>query len=340
MGYRARLWVWSVFVWVVCGFGWAAGCGQEPAGPAASSGSVVVRPLLPADDPSEAVARVNGQPISRQRLEAAHQRAAPGTSKAQTLRALIDLELLTQEAARLGLDQLPSALDFKHTAAIQRLLEDTIERPISTETLPPELPAQAYEGFSLDIFEPELVSASHLLIELPEAAQTPERVAQARAFAQTLRDQILARSALSLPTAADLDAVAAFANLSGWTVRAEHGFSFPARPIAPMPGAQPRFPAVVQPFADAAFALTPQAPLSEPVVTTFGVHLILLIDRRPDLRPAFEAARDDIAQKLITAQRRITTQQLLKRLSDQTPIRLDEEPLNALAKRLFGTSAN
>jgi hypothetical protein len=285
------------------------------------------------------VARVNGQPISRARLEAALRRAPPGTTPAQALRALLDLEVLTQAAVAAGLDARPEARDLRDNAALQRMLEQDIEQPISLAAIPPDLPRQAYDNFSLDLFEPELATTSHILIELPEAAQSPARLAAAVAAAQALRAHLL--SAAPSPTAltaTDLNRAAALHNLLGWTTRAEHNITFPPKPIPPLPGAMPRFPSVVQPFADATARLTPQQPLSEPTVTSFGVHLILLTERRPDLRPAFEVARADIAQKLILAQRRITAKRNVDALAEGADIRLNDEPLEALAQRLFGTS--
>ena len=52
----------------------------------------------------------------------------------------------------------------------------------------------------------------------------------------------------------------------------------------------PRVGAMVEPFARAAFALKPYQ-LSEPVVTEFGVHLILAVDHKPGKDVKFEDVR-------------------------------------------------
>ncbi len=55
---------------------------------------------------------------------------------------------------------------------------------------------------------------------------------------------------------------------------------------------------MVQPFADAAFAIEPGSVGPDPVESEFGWHVIKVFDKRRQPAPSFEESRGEIEQQL------------------------------------------
>jgi peptidyl-prolyl cis-trans isomerase C len=156
--------------------------------------------------------------------------------------------------------------------------------------------------------QPERVAASHILFDVKR--HTPE---EARRLAEQARARILA--------GADFNAVAKEvsedpsagqnAGKLGWFTRAEMD---PA-------------------FASAAFALKQNGDVSEPVLSSFGWHLIKLEDRRAAAPRPFEEVRDlilaEVRKKYVDEQREAA----LASIRDDPNVKLDREAIDALYVR-------
>ena len=286
---------------------------------------------------AEVIARVNGHPITRARFEAALAKSDAGTSRQATLDALIDLELLAQAAIERGLDDQPQLIQRKKQATVQRLLAEAIEAPTRAEALPADLVRSAYDQFALDVFEPELVTASHLILELPKAEQTPEKLAAARALAADFIEELRALPSPIDPKALDL--LQAAATLRGYLVEVDQSLTFPRHPLRSVDGQPPRFQAMVEPFASAAFELSEAHRISDPVTSEFGVHIILFLGRRAEVRPPFESVKAAITDKLVRAARHRLYNELMGSLEAKASIAIDEAPLEEMARQLFQQKA-
>jgi parvulin-like peptidyl-prolyl isomerase len=73
------------------------------------------------------------------------------------------------------------------------------------------------------------------------------------------------------------------------------------------------------PFEEAAFALTRERPLSAPVRTEFGVHLIRLDDRREPRTPTYEESRVEIGRRLAVEYADTLALRTAERIRDTTP---------------------
>ncbi len=129
---------------------------------------------------------------------------------------------------------------------------------------------------------PELLQVSHLLIQLPQTAtdadvaEVTEQLSEARA---RLMDLGRPPAAFDLHEEAErLQDIVADRVPDEDDVRVETHFSFPRVPSGPARWSGVE--SVVQEFAEAAWPLQPQE-LSEPVRTSFGMHLILAEHRTP-----------------------------------------------------------
>ncbi len=276
----------------------------------------------------EPIARVGGAIITDTQLDAAMRRAPQGTDRAVVLRNIIEQEVLAREAERRGFDTQPRVLLIKRRAMVQRLLEELLEQEIRPELISDEVLKNAYESFSIEFFVPEMVTASHLLLMLDEEHQTPDRLEKVRALAETLRATLG-----PTPTVDDLRHAARHAALLGYPATADANLTFPRHEIAPLAGEPVRYRAMVEPFAAAAFSLSKEAPLSGPITTQFGVHLVLFHARAPTSRPPFEAVKDRIRQDLTHRARRARLEHLFGDLQKELSIETDSAPIETMAGR-------
>jgi len=278
------------------------------------------RALLP-EPPGEVVARVDGEPITRAQVEAALARAPEGTSPEEALASLIQLHVVSEKARAHELDALPEARVARHRALVQRLLEEQVES-VTAEQIDDAAIREAYDRFAVDFFEPELVTASPL-------------VEQARALATEIEAAL--RALDRTPTADDMDRIGRLANLRGMlTVQVDHDLTFPRRPIPTTGHEKPRYQAVVEPFADAAFALDADDPISPPVLSPFGVHVVVFRERTDGERPPLDEVREEIRQALLERARVQTIEALMRQLRTSARIEVDEAAIQEQGARQSG----
>ncbi len=320
----------------------AKGCKVQPP-PAAAESRPPQRPLstqekktLAAQD-NTPIVRVEGKAVPRWMFaNALHDRLA-GKSPSEeelhqiedkTIDNLVGMELLSSEAARLGLaageagGQLrlaiversyksPEAFNqslaeagmtrqqyadlWRQQAAVNRLVDEKIKPGVIVTKQELE---QMYQEEKKSFQRPPRVRASHILIKVDEKATEQERAAT-REKAERLRSQLrqgadfaaLAREHSACPSAhqgGDL----------GWFDR---GKMDPA-------------------FSEATFALAKDA-LSDVVATSFGYHIIL----KTDERPAGPASLDEVRGELTEAIRKAKTKVALDRYLAELRTRADIE---------------
>ncbi|MEO1275818.1 MAG: peptidylprolyl isomerase, partial [Pseudomonadota bacterium] len=187
---------------------------------------------------------------------------------------LIDQTLLADKALEEGISDRAS-VQFQLENQMRAVLAEAYMRAAVEERVNEEAIRAEYDARYADV-EPETeVRAAHILVETEE---------QAAALKE------------------ELDGGADFAALA-----AEHGTDGTAQRGGDLGYFVKND--MVQPFAEAAFALEPGT-VSDPVQTQFGWHLISLMDKRPRAAPAFEAVAGEIAQELVQEAQRAVVAEL------------------------------
>jgi len=314
----------------------AAGAASEQLGP---DGLPLVSGKEPLPEPLPRVAaEVNGQPILVTSVTlVADVEHAEGDSPAEqrawayrkALQGLVVRELLFQEALRRGLEADSKTVAAAYDQARLNYKDDGVwagfleQQGMTEEQFRTELrlqqtvnvlmrdlvkavpqaatveQARRYYDENPEQFETgERLRASHILLRVRNQADPAEQ--------QAARDRIE-----SLRT--EIEAGAAFAALA-----AEHsedaGSSgkggelqmFTSRDMAPA-------------FSDAAFALKP-GELSQPVVTPFGLHLILLHERLPSERRTFESVEQPLRAHVAQVMRQQAIQVVVAELRERATI--------------------
>lgn len=260
-----------------------AGCQQEEAPEQAAGRS-------PA---GEAVAHVNGEPISKRMFEfhLAHRTGgqahlAQPEQREELLKELIDMTLLAQEAAREGLtddEEVAARLENVRSAVLaQALVEDMLQQQPDDAAIQAEYD-QRFGGEQQVEYH-----ARHILVE----------------------DKAKAEALI-----AKLDKGADFAKL------AEENSTGPTGPNGGDLGwFQPQ--QMVPPFAEAVQKLEPGSYGQAPVETQFGWHVIKLEETRPVAPPPLDEVREQLAAVL--QQQRVETH--LADLRKQADVRMMEQP--------------
>jgi len=147
------------------------------------------------------------------------------------------------------------------------------------ETIDEDTLRQRFEDQSGRFLTPEARLASHILIEVSPTADEAE-IATARERAQALYDRLMAGEEFA-ELAREFSEDQGSASSGGDLDWVEPGF-------------------MVEAFENALYELSMDAPVSEPVQTGFGWHLIQLRDIRPAEGMSFEEARETLEAELIT----------------------------------------
>ncbi len=245
--------------------------------------------LAPVDE-KDAVAIVNGRPISRKELEYVKAEIARGNPRAnldipedKLVEELVNRELLRQQAIQQQLPKRPEVaarLRYTERAVLaQATVADYLkQKPITEEQLRAE-----YDRLVGQMKQQEF-KARHILVKTKEEAEEIiEQLDQGKDFAELAKKYSIGPSAKS---GGDL----------GWFV--------PQR--------------MVKPFADAVVALQDGQYTKEPVKTQFGWHVILREESREKTPPPFEKVKPQIEQML----RRKLVQQYIQDLKQKADVKL------------------
>ncbi len=200
----------------------------------------------------------------------------------------------------------------------QKWLKHNIEDKFVADQIPPEFIQQAIDAYAFDTGHPALVTASHILIK-PSNNTTAEQRIEAL---NSARQRMIEAKAFSNE---DLSAEAVRLIRAGFVVDLNVDLTFPRYPIPDFMGESLGYNAMVEPFAEAAFALNEKSPLSGVVETQFGHHIVLFQKRTEEKKPKFEDVKDVIIARILGIGRRTGTLQSLDNLMREAKIEFYNE---------------
>jgi hypothetical protein len=280
------------------------------------------QPAAPAGD----AATVNGQPISEAAVQRALRRVPPdkqAEARPEILNYLIDNTLVDQYLLQVRIEVPQKELDDR----VQQIREElkkanqTFEKmlqelAITEQDLRTQLAAELrWERFAAgqandqvvrelfdknpEMFDGSMVRARHIL--LTAAAGDAQAAEQAKARLTQFKQQVeeaAAAEAAKQPASAD--------NVTREKARGralEESFAALARKESACPSKEqggdigwfPRAGSMVEPFARAAFALKP-GEMSDVIASPFGVHVILVTDRRPGKETKFDDVKEVVKE--------------------------------------------
>lgn len=299
---------WNFVRWtgIVLAAAWACGPGCLALAGEAKSGGKAGKPTRP-EAAAAVVATVDGQPVRADEVRAILDESLRGRKvaegaqpavEAQALQTAIDRRLvaraLDRDKAFASESQVKTAMEALKERYQQQgstladwlkengLSEEALQRQVAwrigwrkflNRRVTDEALEKYFAAHRRD-FDGSEVRASHILLKPPEPA-TDEVVKKLLEQARKLRKEILAGG-------------------TTFAEAAEKHSAGPSRKQGGDLGFMPRRGAMVEPFAQTAFALK-KGEISEPVVTTFGVHLIQCTDIRPGEKK-FADVRSDLVE--------------------------------------------
>lgn len=301
--------------------------------------------LQNAAQPARVVAKVNGQPIPADALARQLQPPHAPRSRGEVLDELIVSELLFKDALAEGYGDDASIQTTYKQRMVQRMIHDKVLAPNAPERIP-EADARAYYNANSVLYNtPELRRVDHILIGPSDSfgdprdpkTTVPKAVFdQARDASKQLHQEL---TALPQPVSAEtLKATAERWNAKlpdTLNVTVDVGIRTPKRDFG-TPGKPGFLPATVEPFADAAFAITPEQP-SDPVDTMFGTHVIFVREVTPTSTIPFSEASANIRAFLSQQRQRQAMQDLVKRLMASSEVLVDA---SLIGKLKAGGSSN
>jgi peptidyl-prolyl cis-trans isomerase C len=239
---------------------------QDAAAPAPDAAA----PAQP--DPAAVVATVGGEAITEADLSFAAEdlgqelaNIPPEDRRAFLVTVLIDMKVMAQAGRQAGLDQTDI---FKQR---QRYLEDRALRrayfsDVIAATVTEETVRAAYDQFLTTFVPQEEVHARHILVATKEEAEAVKA---------------------ELATGKAFEVIAMEKSLDPGGAQNGGDLGFFTRGM------------MVQPFEDAAFALTEPGQISDPIETQFGWHIIKLEEKRQSAPPAFEELAQQLQQQVL-----------------------------------------
>lgn len=291
-------------------------------------------PVLAALD-SSAVARVADVSIGADQIAriALAQHLPPGEAREQ---AIHDALLATEARAR-GLDADPR-VDLATSGILARVLVQDIEAraeaqgPVTDAELD-EITARRW----MELDRPDAARTVHAVVTLKKDA-TPDARARAAALAESIRKSIAPAAEIAQRTeppkqqgGPEDEAVAAFRTAAKAVPKGD--LEVRIEPLSPVvadgrtltPGMQ-----LERPFAQAALALAHRGDTSPVIETSYGFHVILLLERVPGFTMPREERRQKLRDEAITLRAVREKESLLARLRPSASISKNTDAILAL----------
>ncbi len=189
-------------------------------------------------------------------------------------------------------------------------LKKEIEDVYSPETLEDSFIQEAIDAYAFKSGSPSLVTASHLLLHEDGMTTQQERI---DALNQ-VRDEMIAKGDYSNEA---LSYHAQRLIRAGFKADMNADLTFPKRPMKAFMQEQLNYPAVVDEFADAAFALSKDNRLSPVTKTEFGYHIILFTSKTEEKKASLEKDRAFMTDQIVRQGRLLATEYGLNALMNQ-----------------------
>lgn len=280
---------------------------QTPAPPPARIGITAAKPAVTAPvPPDKVVLTVGDEKLTAGEFEQLVdvlpeqvRAAARGPSKRQFAEQLVRIKIMSQEAVKRKIDEIP-AVQRQLELQREQLLANALFQDMTANAKVDDLTARQY--FEQHKSEYESVHARHILIrakgsQLPLAAGKKDLTEEeALAKAQEIRKKLLAGEDFAALAKAESDDAGSGAK-GGDLGSFKHG-------------------QMVSEFEQAAFSL-PVGQISEPVKTKYGYHLIQVQQHETK---SFEEAKPDLEKKI----RPELARSALENLQKQVPVTVDD----------------
>lgn len=189
-------------------------------------------------------------------------------------------------------------------------LKKEIEDVYSPETLDDSLIQEAIDAYAFKSGSPSLVTASHLLLHEDGMTTPEERIAALN----QVRNEIIAKGDYSNEA---LSYHAQRLIRAGFKADMNADLTFPKRPMKTFMQEELNYPAVVDEFADAAFALSKDNRLSPVTKSEFGYHLILFISKTEEKKADIKKDRAFMTEQIVRQGRLLATEYGLNALMNQ-----------------------
>ncbi len=273
----------------------------------------------PAPDRSPVVARVDGDAITANEVSLVAR--AEHLSPRDALERCIRDRLLVREGMRRGLLNEDDAENARWHASVQMLLAREIEDRESPATIPAAFFEELFQRRRVEFRHDGLVTVIHALATVEADAGVVARDAAAAKIA-AFRERLLS-TAGARPAQAQFQALADQMQLH---VESLPGFD--------RLGQAPDGTNFDRAFVGAAWSLSDAAPLSQPFVTSYGVHVALRVGFAPPLSRPIAEAQAIVVRDGVTMRRARALRTLLDALRARADVRVSETAIGA------GTSAS
>jgi hypothetical protein len=259
---------------------------------------------------SPPAATVDGEEIGIDEVRALMEESDAGLSAEQALDALIEERLLAREAARRDIGGVDVDIERERAMAYRLLLK------IRDETTVDSIDERTLEGDYARQRERFVHGVERRVVHA--VARTGKRgmkdPAAAEALARRIRDTVDGAA-----SEVDFSArVKPFQKEAGAALKVEH--------LPPFAAETRRFDRV---FVDAAFAVPKVGAISPVFRTSFGWHVMYVMEELPSENVPFAEARRVLAEERLQQEREKRTVQLLQRLTQENPVFLYESPVAA-----------
>ena len=234
------------------------------------------------------LATVNGEPIYKEDVDVYLAGGMHASSPGEALNNVIDVALLSDEAARRGFSGKPDVFAaYTKALAMEQLVRAGKE--FTVDRVPEKMLKAAYEQQKRRFVHGTVRSVVHALVLTSEGKKEP-----------TAEDWQLARDILD--AVKNTDSAAAF-RLAVEAVQTAHMNR--KITIENIPAFERDTTRLVKPFVDGTWAVDyPNKHISKIVRTRFGLHVIFVIDEKPAENLSFEEARPTLAKELLPAARK------------------------------------
>jgi peptidyl-prolyl cis-trans isomerase C len=292
----------------------------------------------------EVVARVGDEVITRD--------AVAAIARAQNVDAERALELATFDALTAA-EARARKLDVRHdrsaNAALARLVIDALADESRAEGPPTEEEIAALtERHWVEVARPEGVVVAHAVVMVPPGA-SPDVDASALGLAKRVREALAPASELAKetpapdnepkrgkkppgdPAASELVRLAQSVAAGDLQVIAEHLWPIGSDALTLRVEAREQYDPL---FVAGAFALKDRGDLSQPVRSSFGYHVILLLDRIPAATLTFEQRQKRFEPEVTAVRTRRKLDELLTRLRTEVPVNQDDPNVGGLLEQV------